>query len=140
MPVQGFTEIVYVRSDTTTPGSSDKVDGISEFTFSKSRDMAETTDTKDGSGFKTRQAQLMDTKIDASGQYEASDAIQQLIRSSFDSGATLYITVHVDPSASSGSKGWRIPCLVESYEGGVNVNEPGKFSFSAVGNGTPVAV
>lgn len=140
MPIQGFTELVYAKSTSATAVAADKIDGIQEFTFSRSADMAEITDTKDGSGYKLRQTQLKDTKVDGSGQYEASDAVQQLIRSSWSTGATIYFTVITDPGAAAGSQGWNIPCLVESYEGGVNPNEPGKFSFSAVGNGAPTAV
>lgn len=134
-PVKGYTEVVYVRSDTTTPGNSDKVDGIMEFTVTRNGDTAETTDLKDGGGYKTRLQTLKDSSIDMSGQYESGDTIQQLIRSSYASGATVYVTVHTDPGASSGSKGWRIPCLVESYDSKGAVGGVAEFSAKFVGNG-----
>jgi predicted secreted protein len=140
MAVAGYTEVVYVRSDTTAPGSTDKVDGITDFTLSRSADVQEITDFKDGTGYKQRMTTLKDTSIDMSGQFEATDTVQQLLRSSHDSGATVYVTVHIDPSASSGSKGWRVPCIVESYDAKGQVGGIGEFSCKLVGNGAPVAV
>lgn len=137
---QGFTQNVYVRSDTTAPTNTDKIDGIRSFSFERSRDVEETTDTKDGTGYKTRQAQLMDSKVDMSGHFEATDTIQGILRSAYESGNTVYVTVHVAPNAAAGSKGWRIPVIVESYSANVDPSKPGEFSVSCSGNGAPVAV
>ena len=78
MPVAGYAEQVFVRADTTTPTLADRIDGIRDFSFSRSRETEETTDFADGSGYKTRLAKLKDSSVDMSGQYEAGDAVQSL--------------------------------------------------------------
>lgn len=136
----GYTEVVYARTDTTAADVADKIDGISEFSFSRSRDMEDVSNFADGDGYKRKLATMMDSSISMSGQYESGDTIQALLRTAYGSGATIYVTIHVDPSASSGSKGWRIPCIVESYDANGSVGGAGQFSVSLTGNGAPVAV
>lgn len=136
----GYTELVYVRTDATAPVAADKIDGIRSFSLDRSVDLEETTDTKDGSGYKTRQAQLMDSKIEMSGQAEMTDAIQSVLRTAYTNRTTVYVTVHVAPGAAAGSKGWQVPCLVESYSCSVDPSKAGEFSCSLTGNGAVVAV
>lgn len=140
MSTAGYLEKVYFRSDTTAPSSSDEVDGIMEFNFNLSVGTEETTDLADDAGFKTRIATLKDSSVDMSGDYEEADTIQDLLRTTFDNRTTGYLTVHMNPAASSGSKGWRIPVLIESYTASGAVGGVGKFSVKAVGNGAVVAV
>ncbi len=140
MAVAGYTELVYVKATADAAVSGDKVDGIQDFSFSRTVEMEETTDTKDGTGYKTRITKLRDTSVDMSGQYAAADTVQILLRAAYESGATLYVTVHTDPGAAGGSKGWRIPALVESYDAKVTVGGVGEFSCKMSGNGAPVAV
>lgn len=140
MSVAGYTEEVYVRTDTTAPSASDMVDGITEFNFQRSSEMEETTDFADQTGYKTRIQKLKDSSIDMSGQYESGDAPQGVLRTGWENGTTVHVTVYVDPAASAGSRGWRIPCLVESYTAQGQVGGVGQFSARLVGNGAPTAV
>jgi hypothetical protein len=140
MSVAGYTELVYVRTDTTTVGTGDKIDGVQEFDYSRSAGLEETTDFKDGSGYKTRIQTLKDSSISISGQTEMSDTIQGILRTAYGSGATVYVTIKTDPTASAGSQGDRVPCLVESYDFKGSVSGVGEFSVKLVGNGAPVAI
>jgi predicted secreted protein len=140
MAKAGYLEEVYVRTDTTAPSASDKIDGILEFNLVRSSDMLETTDFKNGTGYKERIQGLKDTSIDMSGHYEASDTIQALLRTAYSGGSDVYVTIYVDPAASAGSKGFRTQCKVESYESKGSVNGTADFSCKLVGLSAPVAV
>lgn len=136
----GYQQELYVRSDTTAPTSTDKIDGILDASVQRTADTGETTDTKDGAGYKTRIQMLKDTSISMNGQYESGDAVQGILRSAYDDGSTVYVTHHTDPDAASGSKGFRYPMLVNQYEASTPVNNIGTFSAQLQGNGAPVAV
>lgn len=140
MSTVGYLEKVYYRADTTAPTGSDEVDGIMEFTANISRETEETTDFADDGGFKTRIAKLKDSSVDMSGDYEEADTIQDLLRSHWAAGTTGYLTVHMNPAAAAGSKGWRIPVIIESYTASGAVGGVGKFSAKLVGNGAVVDV
>lgn len=143
MPAPSKNIKVYVRSDATAPGASDEIDGIDDATYNELVALAETTDFKasSASGWKTRIATIGDSNISLSGQMEAADAPQQLLRSSKRSGATVYLTIHWDPSASAGYKGVRVPMLVESYEvKDSGVEGVSEYSTSLQGNGAPTDV
>lgn len=137
--VAAHTFQVYAKS-TAGAAAGDELDGINDVSISSSKTMLETTDFKDTTGARTRMAGLEDASISLSGDYESADAPQLLLRSSFDSGATVYVTILVDPSASAGSQGYRFPCIVESYESKGSVDGKAEFSVSLVMNGAKVAV
>ena len=102
--------------------------------------MLDVTDFKDSSGVKLKLAGIEDGSFSLSGDLESADAPQALIRSSFDTGATIYLTVQWDPSASAGSKGYSYPCIVESYEVKGGVDGKAEFSASLQLNGAKSAV
>jgi hypothetical protein len=140
MPVVSYTQKVYFRTDTTAPTSPDEIDGLRSFDFDRSVDIEETTDFSTGTGYKSKISTLRDTSVSGSGHWEAANAVQVAILTAYGSGATCYLTVHTDPSASVGSKGYRIPVLVESVGGSGAVSGVGEYSFKMAGNGAPVAV
>lgn len=134
MATAAHAKKVYAKSASGAPGSGDEIDGVMDCTVSESRTAIESTDYK-GDQFRTRLMGLRDVSISMSGQMELSDSPQNLIRSSYASGATIYITVLDD-----GTNGFTFPCLVESYEKGGGVDDAATFSASFVLNGAPVAV
>lgn len=141
MPVEGYKQKVYVRTDTTAPTEADEIDGIKEFSLSRTRDLEETTNTKNASaGYKTRNAQLKDSSGSMSGTFEPGDAVQALLRAAWNDGSTVYVTVHTDPDAAAGSKGYRAPVIVGNYDAAVNPSANGTFSCSLSGNGAVVDV
>jgi predicted secreted protein len=137
--VAGYVTQQFVRSDTTTPTGTDQIDGLKDVSLSLPKDMLETTNFKAG-GYKLRLVGLTDSSADLSGDYIAADAPLALIRSSWASGATLYFTFYVDPAATSGNKGWRVPMLVSEFSLKAAPSSTSEWSAKLVGNGAPVAV
>lgn len=131
---------IYVKSTSATAISSDEVKGLNDFSASSSKTMLDVTDFKDTTGVKLKMAGLEDGSFSLSGDLESGDAPQGLIRSSFDSGSTIYLTVQWDPNATAGSKGYNFPCIVESYEVKGSVDGKSEFSASLSLNGAKVAV
>ena len=101
-----------------------EVDGINDHNFDYMRELLDTTDFKDTSGGRTRMAGLTDGSIEISGDYEASDTGQALIRTQFASGSVLYSKM-----LWNGSAGHKVACIVEKWTNKVTVD--GKVEFSA---------
>lgn len=120
---------VYVRSDNTAAGASDEVDGLNSVEYSPSVDLLDVTDFKDTSGAKLKLAALTDGSISLSGDLEAADTPQALLRSSMLTGASVWATLHFNPSGSSNQKGFKVECKVASYK--VSASVDGKAEFSA---------
>lgn len=133
---------VYAKASSASVVSGDLVDGINDASYEEMATMLDSTDFKSASSatWKTKLKGLDDGKIDISGDFESSDAPQVLIRSSRRSGADVYITVLVDPSATSGSQGFKVPCQVENYSAKGGVDGKVEVSYSLVFNGAPTDV
>jgi predicted secreted protein len=140
MSVAAHTIKVYTKATSATPGAGDEIDGINDTTYNELVALLETTDIKDSSGWRTRMAGLADSKVSLAGDYESGDAPQALLRSSKRSGATVYITIHFDPNASTGLKGVQVPMLVESFDVKDSLDGKSAFSASLAGNGAVVDV
>lgn len=134
MAIAAHSISVYVKSSSSAPSAGDLVDGIKEITVKDSRTMLDTTDFLDSSGAKTKLAGLLDASISLSGDYEQSDSPQALLRTSFASGATVYVTLLPD-----GTNGYTYPCIVESYDVKGSVDGITEFSASLVGSGARTA-
>jgi hypothetical protein len=123
---------LYVKSTNAAPSGSDEIDGGKEFTFTRSRDVLDTTDTKDGDQ-RTKLLGLKDGTGSISGDWEHGDAAQALLLSSHDSGAVVYVTDLPD-----GTNGFTYPCLVESVETGGQVDGLVSRSFSLTQSGAAI--
>ena len=64
-----------------------------------------------------------------SGDLDQTDTIQNLIRSSWLSGADLYVQVHFNPSGSANQRGYSVVTKVKSFKLSAAVD--GKNAFSA---------
>lgn len=135
--VAGRTIKVYAKSTNAAAVSGDEIDGLNDAAYNELAELLETTDFKgaSASGWKTRLAGLQDGTINLSGDYESADAPQTLLRTSKRSGADCYITIHFNPTASAGSKGFQVPCIIESYEVKSATGSKVEISISAVFNG-----
>lgn len=124
--------LIQASSDDAT---YNEVDGLNDISYGPTADMLETTDFKDTSGNHTRMMGLRDGAISVSGDYEASDTAQALMRTQHASGGALWLKVLWD-----GTNGSKVQCIVENFtiKGGV----AGKVEFSASlkFNGAPAAV
>ena len=124
----------------TNDSTYNEVDGIKSFKSSITREMLETTDFKDTSGARTRLAGLRDGSIELGGMLEEADTNgQNVLRTAFDNGTDLYVRVSFNPSATSGQKGYKVKCLVESHEYSSEVDGLNEWSSSLQFNGAPVA-
>jgi predicted secreted protein len=137
MPLPSHPVLVFAKSAVTAPSGSDEIDGINSVSYSPSVDLLDITDFKDTSGAKLKMAALQDGSISLSGDLELADAPQSLLRTSMASGASVWITIHFNPSASAGSKGFQVECKVESFEMTVAVDGKNEFSASLQFTGVP---
>ena len=140
MPVAANPVVVYIKASSAAPVAGDEVDGINNYSFGPKMDLLETTDFKDTTGAKTKIAGLLDGTISLSGMAEMSDAPQNLLRSSWLSGASVWCTIHWNPSGGAGTKGYQVECKVESWESSGEVAGLANFSVSLSFTGAPVAV
>jgi hypothetical protein len=117
MAVPGYKTKLYARSDNTTAGSSDEIDGLNDGTYEELAELLESTNFKGASAtpWKARIVGLQDGSIALAGDYIAASAPMILLKTSKRSGADVFITFLVDPTASAGSQGFRVPCKVSKF-------------------------
>lgn len=140
MALAGHPCKVYALATSGTPSGSDEVAGIMDVGFDPKTNMIDVTDFKDTSGFEIKLSALKSGAISMSGNFEEADAPQILLRTSWTTGASVWITTLFAPSASAGSQGFKTECKVESFS--VKSTSAGKVDFSAAlsFSGAPVAV
>jgi hypothetical protein len=138
-PVAAHIDSVAVRADTGTAGEVDRIDGLTDASLSESGDFVE-TNYLGGSGYKSRVQTLKDTSADLSGHFMNGDAPQEVLRSARDAGSTVYVTFIFDPTASAGSKGKRVPMVIQSFDEKMTPGGVVEFSCKLLGNGAPTAV
>lgn len=127
MALAGHAAKVTTSSDNVT---FTEVDGIMNIDWGPSADLIETTDFKDTTAAKSRIHGLHDLQVTVSGQYESGDAPQALIRTSFTSGATLYVQFLPD-----GTNGFKCATIVQDFKLNATVEGAVEFSATLVGNG-----
>lgn len=131
----------FVRADTTAPTPvTDEPAGINSATLSPSVDLLDVTDFKDTTGAKLKLAALKDGSAQLSGDLDLADAPQALLRTSYDTGAIVHVTFQFNPSGGASAKGFRVPCLVESFELGAAVADRATVSYSLQFTGLMVAI
>ena len=140
MALAGHAVVVYFKATSGTPSGSDEVDGLNSVSYSPTVDLLDVTDFKDTTGFKLKLAGLKDGSVSLSGDFEAADAPQVLVRTSWSSGASGWVSFIFDPSASAGSQGFKVECKVENFEISASVDGKVEFSASLSFTGAPVAV
>lgn len=113
---------VKINASTADDGANE-IDGITSVDFGPAQDLLETTDFADSTGARTRIQGLKDLDVSLSGQYEASDTGQALLRTVWASGATVYMRFLWD-----GTNGLKSTFKVESYK--INASFDGVVEFS----------
>lgn len=140
MALAGAPVVVYLKATNAAAVAGDEVNGLNNVGYSPTVDLLDVTDFQDTSGFKLKLAGLKDGSVSISGDYEPSDAPQGLVPSSWSSGASVWATLHFNPSGSAGTKGFQVECKVESFEITAGVDGKVEFSASLSFTGAPVAV
>ncbi|WP_141620509.1 phage tail tube protein [Myxococcus sp. AB036A] len=120
------------------PSEANKLDGINEATVSFSADQVD-TNYFGSDGFKRRKKTLKDFTIPLSGHLHKGSAPHVLLRTSFMTDTVVYLLVIEDETATEGSRGWRYPVTVDSYEEGKSVADLITLSVTLNGAGAPVA-
>lgn len=136
MPLAGHAVVIEVSLD---DASYAEVDGITQSSYSPTRDLADVTYFKTSDAARRKFALLRDGTISLSGSFEADANGQGRIRAKFDDGADLFVRIQFDPGAAGGSKGYKVACKVESWESGPSVEDVVPFSCSLQFTGLPVA-
>lgn len=136
MAQAGHAVEVYLRDVVTAPvNPTHLIDGINKLSVKKHRDLLDTTDFKDTTGVRTRLAALKDFEATLSGDNEAADTVQGFARTALDNGTSVWLTYLTNPGGATGSRGFKVECLVEdesidtSFDGKVEV------SYSLKGTG-----
>lgn len=128
MSTAGHTTQFYLKSSAGSVSGSDEVDGVMKVSLSGSAEQLETTDFKDTSAFRTFISGLRGAEFKVDGQVEPTDAPQNLIRSAWLAGTTIYATFLRTPAGTTGNKGFTAAVNVESYEEAPEVNNVVPFS------------
>lgn len=116
MSTAAHTTQFYLKSSAGAVSGADEVDGVNKVGLTMNGDSLETTDFKDTSAWRTFIQGLKGAEFKGDGQVEPTDAPQNLIRSSFLSGADIFATYLRTPAATTGNKGFIATCKVENYE------------------------
>jgi len=140
MALAGHPVVAYLKASASAAIAGDEVNGLNNVGYSPTVDLLDVTDFQDTTGFKLKLAGLKDGSISLSGDYEPTDAPQGLIPSSWSSGASVWCTLHFNPSGSASTKGFQVECKVESFEITAAVDGKVEFSCSLQFTGAPVAV
>jgi hypothetical protein len=143
MSLAGYPIKVYAKSTSATAVSGDEIAGINDATYEDMIDLLETTTFKSASAaaWKTRIGGLLDGSVELAGDFEPTDAPQLLLRTSKTSGASVWISIYFNPSATTGVfLGYRVECKVEKYTVKDGVGGKTEFSASLKFTGAPVSV
>lgn len=138
MALAGHPVVVYAKATSASPSAGDEVDGINNVTYSPSLDLLDVTDFKDSTGAKLKLGGLKDGSISLSGDLEMTDAPQALLRTAAGDGSSVWMSCYFNPSGSTGQKGFKVECKVESFEITAAVDGKVEFSASLQFTGAPV--
>lgn len=138
MALAGHPVLVYIKNVVTAPIAGDEVNGLNSVGYSPKVDLLDVTDFQDTSAAHLKLAALTDGGITLAGDLEMADAPQTLLRTSWASGASVWVSCYFNPSGSAGTKGFKVECKVESFT--INAQVAGKveFSCSLAFTGAPV--
>lgn len=137
MPLAGHAVVIEVSLDDV---SYAEVDGITEATYSPTRDLGDVTYFKTSDAARRKFALLRDGTISLSGKFEADANGQGRIRAKYDDGADLYCRIKFAPGAGAGNEGYKVVCKVPNWEAGSSVEDTVSFSTQLEFTGLPVAV
>jgi predicted secreted protein len=139
MPLAGHPVVVYIKATNATPVAGDEVNGINSVGYSPKLDLLDVTDFMDTTGCKLKLGGLKDGSISWSGDYEAADAPQTLLRTAASDGSSVWATLHFNPGGTTGQKGFQVECK-SNFE--IKADVAGKVETSGTLDftGAPVAV
>jgi predicted secreted protein len=128
---------VYAKASSAAAVAGDEVADIRSVSSSITPNLLDVTNFKDTSGAMQRILGLLDSEFTLDGFFVGNDAPQNLLRASALNGASVWITLHANPSGGVGEKGYKVECKVSGFEFGGAVDGVATFSCSVQGNGAP---
>lgn len=140
MTVAGHLTKVFARADSGAVNDPDDLlDGVDKVDLQRMVNLLETTDFKDTSGARTRIPGLMDVKLSVSGDEEAEDPGQEVLRNALGV-SSVWVTVLTNPLGTSGKQGWKVEFHVESEKPSSSVDSKVTTSFDLAATGAATRV
>ncbi|MFY0577984.1 phage tail tube protein [Cystobacter fuscus] len=138
-PKAAVFDNVYVDSTAPTMVADEKIDGISDLSISRSKDMVD-RNYLNGGGYKNRKGTLKDWSMDMSGHFMDGDEPQTALRASFETDVDVYVTVITDAEAAAGSQGFQYKGVVDSYDEKRTAAGVVEFSCKILCRAAPLAI
>jgi hypothetical protein len=140
MTVAGHLTKVYARADNGAVNDPDDLlDGVDKVDLQRMVNLLETTDFKDTSGARTRIPGLADCSLSVSGDEEAEDPVQDVLRNSLGV-SSVFVTVLTNPLGTSGKQGWKVEFYVEKEAPASAVDSKVTTSFDLKATGAATRV
>jgi predicted secreted protein len=114
----------------TSDATGSEIDGIKSIDWGPNRELIDTTDFADTTVAHTRLAGLKDLSVTISGDYEASDTGQGIVRTGFDDGSSVWIRF-----LPNGSTGFKCECKVQEFKITAGIDGTIEFSATLMGTG-----
>lgn len=132
-------QVGIMTSSTTATFPTDEATGIKQIGYSPSLDLIDVSDFSSGQ-FKKKLGGLKDGTISLSGDFEPTNtAIGRIITAAGD-GSSVWSNYHYDPSASAGSRGFKVECKVKGFTIDAQVDSAVQFKADLEFTGLPVAI
>lgn len=140
MPLAGHAcQVGIMTSSTTATFPTDEATGIKQIGYSPSLDLIDVSDFSSGQ-FKKKLGGLKDGTISLSGDFEPTNtAIGRIITAAGD-GTSVWGNYHYDPTASAGSRGFKVECKVKGFTIDAQVDGAVQFKADLEFTGLPVAI
>ena len=112
--IAGHLTKVYIRADNGAVNDPDDlVAGVDKNDLQLLKDLLDSTDFKDTSGAHLRIAGLRDASLSLTGKLDLYDAVQTVCRTAYDNDTSVFVTIYFNPTASSGSRGYKCEFHIE---------------------------
>lgn len=140
MPLAGHAcQIGITTTSTTATFPTDEATGIKSIDWSPSLDLIDVSDFSSGQ-FKKKLAGLKDGSVSVSGDYEPTNTAIGRIQTAAGDGTSVWAQYHFDPTASAGSRGFKVESKVKGFKISAQVDGAVQFSADLEWTGLPVAI
>lgn len=140
MPLAGHAcQIAVTTTSTTATFPTDEATGIKQIDWSPSLDLLDVSDFSSGQ-FKKKLGGLKDGSVSISGDYEPTNTAIGRAQTAAGDGSSVWAQYHFDPTASAGSRGFKVECKVKGFKIAAQVDAAVQFSADFEFTGLPVAI
>lgn len=140
MPLAGHAcQVGIMTSSTTATFPTDEAAGIKQIDYSPSLDLLDVSDFSSGQ-FKKKLGGLKDGTVSISGDYEPTSTAIGRIQTAAGDGSSVWVNYHFDPTASAGSRGFKVESKVKGFKLSAAVDGVVQFSADFEWTALPVAI